>query len=70
LGAKTLENNPLAYINVSAAFADNTRAFRSSKVSCANRGSSFTSILYFDTSMVRRAVASVSKNLEEKKNRD
>lgn len=38
-------------------------AFRCSKVSAANWGSCLTSILYLDTSMVKTAIPSVSKNL-------
>ena len=41
------------------------RAYRSSKVSPANLGSSLTSILYFDTSIVMTAMPVVSKNLNE-----
>src|SRR5216684_5025047 len=41
------------------------RAYRSSRVSPTNSGSSLTSILYRDTSVVMMAMPSVSKNLEK-----
>jgi len=41
------------------------RAMRSPNVSCANCGSSLTSILYFETISVRIAIPSVSKNLDK-----
>lgn len=54
------------YVSVSPLRAVKTRALRSSKVSWANCGSSFTSILYRETSMVKIAMPSVSKNLSKK----
>jgi len=58
------ETGKHTHVVVSTVDEERMRALRSSNVSPANCGSSFTSTLYRDMSIVKTTTASISANLE------